>query len=69
MGPPRLCELGSSNLRRRSAPLEIALQRRVSVGTAPWPLPSCGSGLEWLQVLDAGVCKGDSDRRGSRLEN
>lgn len=58
--PTGLCEL---NLRRRSAPLEIALQRGVSLGAALWP-PSCGSGLEWLQVLDAGVCEGDSDGRG-----
>lgn len=62
--PTGLCEL---NLRRGSAPLEIALQRGVSLGAAFWP-PSCGSGLEWLQVLDAGVCEGDSDGRGSRLE-
>lgn len=65
--PAGLRELSSSNLRRGSAPLEIALQRGVSLGAALW-LPSCGSGLEWLQVLDAGVCEGDSDGRGSRLE-
>lgn len=65
MGAPT--GLRELNLRRGSAPLEIALQRGVSLGAALWP-PSCGSGLEWLQVLDAGVCEGDSDGRGSRLE-
>lgn len=65
--PAGLCELSSSNLIRGSAPLEIALQRGVSLEAALWP-PSFGSGLEWLQVLDAGVCEGDSDGSGSRME-
>lgn len=37
--PTGLCELSSSDLRRRSASLEIAVQRRVSGGTAVWPPP------------------------------
>lgn len=61
--PAGLRELSSSNLRRGSAPLEIALQRGVSLGAALWP-PSCGSGLEWLQVLDAGVCEGTVTEEG-----
>lgn len=61
--PAGLCELSLSDLRRRPASLEIALQRRVGVGrhSASPVGPAGSSGLQWLQVLDAQVCEGDSD--------
>lgn len=53
MGPAGLRELSLSDLTRKSASLEIALQRRAGVGVASSPpVDPVGSGLERLQVLE-----------------
>lgn len=51
MGPAGLRELSSSDLRRRSASLEIALQRRVSVGQHSGPFLWI-----WHQVASGAPC-------------